>query len=66
MPQSFVSGHVVQGEKCGLDKNLKSGTICLTFSPSRFCLAGGNSSSISASEVHFKLLAFGLMLIGQV
>ena len=33
MPRSFVSGHMVRGEKCGLDKNLKSETICLTFSP---------------------------------
>ena len=61
---------MVRGEKCGLGKNLKSETICLTFSPSRFRLAGGNSLSISArgtaSEVHFKLLDFGLMLIGQV
>ena len=69
-PRSFVSGHVIRGEKCGLDKNPKSETICLTFSPSRFRLAGGNSLSISgrgtAKEKHLKLLAFGLMLIGQV
>ena len=69
-PRSFVSGHVVRGEKCGPDKNPKSETICLTFSPSRFRLAGGNSLSISgrgtAREKHFKHLAFGLMLIGQV
>ena len=57
-------------EKCGLDKNLKSETICLTFSQSRFRLAGGNSLSISgrgtAREKHFKLLTIGLMLSGQV
>ena len=61
---------MVRGEKCGLGKNPKSETICLTFSPSRFRLARGNSLSISgraiAREKHFKLLAFGLMLIGQV
>ena len=48
--------------KCGLDKNLKSETNCLTFSPSRFRLAGGNSLSISgrgiAREKHFKLVKF--------
>ena len=73
-PQYYASvarfGSRGPGRKCGLGKNLKSETICLTFSPSRFRLAGGNSLSVSgrgtASEVHFKLLAFGLMLIGQV
>ena len=72
-PQYYTSvirfGSRGPGRK-GLGKNLKSETICLTFSPSRFRLTGGNSLSISgrgtASEVHFKLLAFGLMLIGQV
>ena len=48
----------------------KSKTICLTFSSCRFRLAGGNSLSISgrgtAREKHLKLLAFGLMFIGQV
>ena len=61
---------MVRGEKCGLGKNPKSETICLTFSPSRFRLAGGNSLSISgrgtAREKQFKLLAFGLLFIGQV
>ena len=28
MPRSFVSGHMVQGKKYGLDKNPKSETIC--------------------------------------
>ena len=69
-PPSFVSGHVVWAEKCGLDKNPKSETICLTFSLSRFRLAGGNSLSIAgrrtARKKHFKLLAFGLMLIDHV
>ena len=41
-----------------------------TFSPSQFRLTGGNSLSISgrgtAREKHFELLAFGLILIGQV
>ena len=51
-------------------KNPKSETICLTFSPCRFRLAVGNSLSISgrgtAREKHFKPLACGLMLSGQV
>ena len=58
------------GEKCGLDKNPKSETICLTFSPSRCRLAGGNPLSVSwrraARDKRFKLLTLGLMLIGQV
>ena len=66
-PRSFISGHVVWSEKCGLGKNLKSETI---FSPSRFRLAKRNSLNISgrgtAKEKHFKLLAFDLMLIDQV
>ena len=60
----------VRGEKCGLDKNLESKTICLTFWPSQFRLAGGYSLSISgketAKEKHFYLHASGLMLFGQV
>ena len=40
----------------------------MTFSPSRFCLAGANSLIIpgrgTARGKHLKLLAFGLMLIG--
>ena len=70
MPRSFVSGHLVWGEKCGLGKNVKSETIYLTFSLCRFRFTGGNSLSISgretAREKYFKLLAFGLMFIGQV
>ena len=67
-PRSFVSGHVVRDEKCGLGTDLKSETISLTFLPSRFRLAGGEFSEHfwerTAREKHFKLLAFGLMLIG--
>ena len=41
-----------------------------SFSPSQFRLPAGNFLSISksgtANEKQFKLLAFGLMLIGQV
>ena len=58
------------GRKVWPRQNPKSETICLTFLPCRFRLAGGNSLSISgkgtAREKHFKLLAFGLMFIGQV
>ena len=70
MPRSFVLGHMVRGKQCGLDKNPKSETVCLTFSPSQFRLAEGYSLSISgggtAGEKHFRHLSFGLMLIGQV
>ena len=69
-PRSFVSGHVVRDEKCGLGKNLKIETICLNFSPSRFHLAKGFSLSFSgivtAIEKQFNPFAFCLMLTGQV
>ena len=61
---------MARSEKCGLDENPKTKNICLTFSPSRFRLAGVNSLSISGRgttrEKQFKLIAFGLMLIDQV
>ena len=52
-------------------QNAKSETICLTFSPSRFRLAAGNSEYSrrgAAEEMEYKLLAFGLEegLIHQV
>ena len=55
-PRSIVSGHVGRDEKCDLDKNLKTETICLTFSPSRFGLAGGNSLSISGRRARIQFL----------
>ena len=60
-PGSFRCGKNC-ATKCDLDKNSKRETTCVTFSRSRFRLAGGISLSISgrgtAREKHYKLFYF--------
>ena len=68
-PRSFVSDQVVRGEKCDLDKNPKSETNCPTFYQADFVSREGFLWAFlgeTTTEKRFKLLAFGLMLIGQV